>query len=71
MGLDASFSLTVVAAVLLTLAFTRIAPDVVLMAALAFLVISGILTPAEALVGFSNPGVMTIAVLYVVAAGLK
>ncbi|MCH4565520.1 SLC13 family permease [Halomonas sp. EGI 63088] len=60
-----------VLAVLGTLAFTRIAPDVILMAAMAFLVISGILTPGEALVGFSNPGVMTIATLYVVAAGLK
>ncbi|WP_280571302.1 SLC13 family permease, partial [Chromohalobacter sp. 296-RDG] len=41
------------------------------MGALAFLVISGILTPGEALAGFANPGVMTIATLYVVAAGLK
>ncbi|HSP31032.1 MAG TPA: SLC13 family permease, partial [Halomonas sp.] len=71
MSVAASLALAVVAVVLLTLAFPRIAPDVVLMAALAFLVIVGILTPAEALVGFSNPGVMTIAVLYVVAAGLK
>lgn len=41
------------------------------MGALAFLVVSGILTPSEALAGFANPGVMTIATLYVVAAGLK
>ncbi|MFC3285758.1 SLC13 family permease [Litchfieldella rifensis] len=71
MELTALITLGVVATVLFTLALTRIAPDVTLMAALAFLVISGILTPGEALVGFSNPGVMTIAVLYVVAAGLK
>src|SRR5699024_9194148 len=30
----------------------------------------GILEPVEAFVGFSNPGVITVAVLYVVAAGL-
>lgn len=71
MGIEALITLAVVAAVLFTLALSRISPDVILMAALAFLVISGILTPGEALVGFANPGVMTIAVLYVVAAGLK
>jgi di/tricarboxylate transporter len=68
---QAVVTLLTVVAVLGTLAATRIATDVVLMAALAFLMISGILTPGEALAGFSNPGVMTIATLYVVAAGLK
>ncbi|PSJ23345.1 SLC13 family permease [Halomonas sp. ND22Bw] len=71
MPFDALFTLATVLAVLVTLVTTRIAPDVVLMAALAVLVVSGILTPGEALAGFSNPGVMTIATLYVVAAGLK
>ncbi|WP_148255203.1 SLC13 family permease [Aidingimonas lacisalsi] len=68
---QAYLSLATVVAVLATLVLTRIAPDVILMGALGFLIISGILTPGEALAGFSNPGVMTIAVLYVVAAGLK
>ncbi|GHC32587.1 SLC13 family permease [Aidingimonas halophila] len=68
---QAYLSLATVVAVLATLVLTRIAPDVILMAALGFLTIAGILTPGEALAGFSNPGVMTIAVLYVVAAGLK
>ncbi|WP_419308088.1 SLC13 family permease [Chromohalobacter israelensis] len=71
MELSAFLTLATVLSVLATLVITRIAPDVVLMAALAFLVISGILTPSEALAGFANPGVMTIATLYVVAAGLK
>lgn len=71
MQADAYFTLALVVSALITLAFTRISPDVVLMAALAFLVVSGILTPAEALQGFANQGVMTIAVLYVLAAGLK
>ncbi|MCK2042169.1 anion permease [Chromohalobacter sp. TMW 2.2308] len=64
-------TLALIFSVLACLALTRVAPDVILMAALAFLVISGILTPSEALAGFANPGVMTIATLYVVAAGLK
>ncbi|MCK0743672.1 SLC13 family permease [Chromohalobacter nigrandesensis] len=71
MPLEAYLTLATVLSVLATLVATRIAPDVVLMGALAFLVISGILTPGEALAGFANPGVMTIATLYVVAAGLK
>ncbi|WP_079202264.1 SLC13 family permease [Pseudomonas sp. CC6-YY-74] len=71
MELQAILTLVIVAGVLLSLAAARIPADLVLMAALAFLVISGILTPSEALAGFANTGVITIATLYVVAAGLK
>jgi len=35
------------------------------------LLVFGVLGPVEALAGFANPGVITIATLYVVAAGLK
>lgn len=71
MEVAAIFTLLVVVATLAALAFTRIAPDAILMSALGCLVISGTLTPGQALQGFSNPGVITIATLYVVAAGLK
>lgn len=71
MPFEALFTLGIVVSVLIALAMSRVAPDTILMAALAVLMISGILTPGEALAGFGNPGVMTIAVLYVVAAGLK
>lgn len=71
MPIEAIFTLLVIASVLGMLALTRVAPDMILMAALAFLVVSGILTPPEALAGFANPGVMTIATLYIVAAALK
>lgn len=71
MELNAVLTLLVVFCVLLSLAITRIPADLILMAALSFLVIGGILTPPEALAGFANPGVITIATLYVVAAGLK
>ncbi|MBZ2167496.1 SLC13 family permease [Marinobacter sp. F4216] len=57
--------------VLSALAVTRVSADLILMAALAFLLITGILGPADALAGFGNPGVITIATLYIVAAGLK
>lgn len=53
-----------------TLIFTRFAPHVVLMGALTILSASGVLTPSEALSGFSNSGLITVAALFVVAAGL-
>lgn len=71
MDYEAYLTIATVVTVLLTLLATKIATDVILMGALGFLVISGILTPTEGLYGFANPGVMTIAILYVVSAGLK
>lgn len=68
---EALLTMGVVTGVLLSLAATRISADLILMAALTFLVISGILSAPEALAGFANTGVITIATLYVVAAGLK
>jgi len=50
---------------------TSYAVDLILLAGLAFLIITGIVGPEEALAGFSNEGVLTVAVLYVVAAGLR
>ncbi|HET7414087.1 MAG TPA: SLC13 family permease [Arthrobacter sp.] len=71
MDFSAYFTMGVVVAVLAALAFTRLAADVILLSAMVILLVSGILTPAEALAGFANTGVITIAVLYVVATGLK
>lgn len=68
---QAVFTLMVLVGVLGTLALTRVSADLVLMSALALLLVFGILGPLEALAGFANPGVITIATLYVVAAGLK
>ncbi len=50
---------------------TTFAVDLILLSGLAFLLISGILSPEEALAGFSNEGMLTVAALYVVAGGLK
>ena len=59
------------AAVLLTLATTRLTPDLVLVAALVLLTVTGILGPDQALAGFANPGLITVAALFVVAAGVQ
>ncbi|WP_020559741.1 SLC13 family permease [Thiofilum flexile] len=71
MGWEAMLTLAVVVGVLLALALTTIAADLILMAGLMTLLVSGVLTPEEAFAGFSNTGLMTIAALYVVAAGLR
>ncbi|MFD1215990.1 MULTISPECIES: SLC13 family permease [Microbulbifer] len=64
------FSLALVFTVLATLIFTRLHAYLVMMAALTILSVSGILTPTEALSGFSNSGVITVAAMFVVAAGI-
>lgn len=56
---------------LLGLIFNWLAPEHLFVFVAVTLLVSGILTPAEALAGFSNTGIFTIAALYVVVAGLK
>ena len=55
---------------ILTLVLTRLSPHIVLLAALTVLSATGVLTAGEALAGFSNPGLITVAAMFVVAAGL-
>lgn len=65
---------TVIAVILLCVALlvgTQIAADVVFIGGLTILIVTQVVSPAEALVGFSNEGMLTVAALYVVAAGLK
>lgn len=71
MSWEAIVAVLTVLAVLGMLAFSKIAADLILMAALIFLLVSGILEPNEAFAGFGNTGLMTIAALYIVAAGLR
>lgn len=71
MELQGIFTLVTLLSVLAMLMFTRFQPGLVLVSAMAFLLIAGVLGPAEAFAGFGNPGVITIATLYVVAVGLK
>jgi di/tricarboxylate transporter len=71
MNVDAWIAVAVVGLVIALLAFTRFAADVVLVAGVTLLLVSGVLTPGEALAGLSNEGMATVAVLYVVAAGLR
>jgi di/tricarboxylate transporter len=49
---------------------TRISPDLVMVAAVTVLMLTGVLPVADALSGLANPGLATVGVLYIVAAGL-
>lgn len=71
MQVEAYFALGLTATVLAMMAFSKMAPDVILMSAVALLMVTQVLEPEEALAGFSNPGVITIAILYIVASGLQ
>ncbi len=64
-------TVVVVLATLGLLLWERLTPDKVLAGAVVVLMASGVLTPTEALGGFWNPGVLTVAVLFVLVAALK
>lgn len=53
------------------LTFTSLSADVVLMSGVLGLVLCGILSPSEALAGLSNEGMVTVAILYIVGAGVR
>src|SRR5262249_52888418 len=53
------------------LSVAPIGADLVTMSVLTLLLTVGVLTPAQALAGFSNEGMITVAVLSVVATGLR
>ena len=61
----------VVLATLSLLLWERFTPDKVLLGAVVVLIATGILGPVEALAGFWNPGVLTVAVLFILVAALK
>ena len=68
---EAWFVVLTILGCLVLLISTRISADLVLFGALALLIISGVVPATLALDGFSNEGMLTVAALYVVAAGLK
>ncbi len=64
------FTLGVVGLVFWGLVRNR-APDALLLGAVVLCALAGIISPKEALAGFSNAGMLTVGALYVVAAGLR
>ncbi len=81
MTIEAVITLSMMVAVLATLALTRISPDAVLLGAIAGLAVVpipaeegwrfGVIDAPEALAGFANPGLLTVGVLFIVVTGLR
>jgi di/tricarboxylate transporter len=82
MGMDAWTTVGVVVLVMAMLVKSRISPDILLLGGLTLLLVlptrdaagvwrMGIIEPAEAFSGLSNPGPITVGVLYIVVAGMR
>ena len=68
---DAWFVLAVVLLCFGLLASNRFSPDLILMAGLTLLLVSGTVSPEQALAGLANEGMVTVAVLYIVVTGFR
>jgi di/tricarboxylate transporter len=71
MGLEAILALAVVAGVFVALLFTRWPVEAVFLAGLTVLVAAAVLPVERAFAGFANSGLITVALLYVVAGGVQ
>jgi len=63
----AVLTVAVVVAMIAALVLELIEPDAVVFTGLTVLLVGGVLTPKEALSGFANEGMLTVAVLFIVA----
>jgi di/tricarboxylate transporter len=68
---EAWFTLGVIVVAILALVRDFTAPSVVVFAGVVTLLVAGVIEPAQAFSGFSNPAPITVAALYVVAAGIE
>ncbi|NEU36626.1 SLC13 family permease, partial [bacterium LRH843] len=64
------FSLGLAGIALALMSSGRFAPHMVMMGVLVILSVSGIVSPDQALSGFSNSGLITVVALFVVASGI-
>lgn len=71
LGIHGWLTLAVVACATLLMAFEKLGPDLVMFSAVCVLVVAGVITPEQGLVGFSRPETVTIGVLFVVAAAVQ
>ncbi|WP_100407298.1 SLC13 family permease [Bacillus solitudinis] len=71
MSLDIMIVLTVVVVMLICLMKEVSRPDFIVFCALASLLLLGVLSPADAVKGFSNEGMLTVALLFIVAGSVQ
>lgn len=68
---EAWLTLVVVIATIVVLVTERISPTFAVLGAVVVLLVTGVIEPEEAFSGFSNPAPITVAALYVLAAGVE
>lgn len=68
---DGWITVGVIIGMVIVMAANVVGPDLALIAGVTVLLLCGVIEPGEAFVGFSSPAVVTIAALFVVAAGVK
>lgn len=71
MGFEAWLTAGLLAVMFALLVTNRFGADIVLLGVLTVLLLAQVIAPRDAFMGFANPGVITVALLYVVATGLK
>jgi di/tricarboxylate transporter len=71
MSWEAWFTLVVVACIVALLVTERVPPSVAILGGVIVVLVARIVTPEEAFSGFSNPAPITVAALYVLAAGVQ
>lgn len=71
MNKEAWLSVAAVSICLVLMLFTQVAPELILLGGVVALLMTGVLTPEQALGGFSNEGMVTVALMYVVVGGIR
>ncbi|MEA1890921.1 MAG: SLC13 family permease [Pseudomonadota bacterium] len=68
---DAWFVFVIISLCFGLLATNRFSPDLILMGGVTLFLVSGIISPSQALAGLANEGMVTVAVLYIVVTGIR
>ena len=71
MTLEGYFVVGIIILMIVALAKEMLRPGLILCSAVILLVIIGTISPADALSGFSNKGMMTVAILFIVSEGIR
>ena len=71
MGLEVGITLTVLVLIIIGITVLRVTPYLVLCGALGMLVLADVINAEDAFAGFGNKGVITVALLFIVADGLN
>ena len=71
MGFEAIFVLFVIVAMLIVLATDRMRPGLTLLLVAILFMAFGIISPKEMIQGFSNKGMITVAILFLVSEGVR